>query len=106
MSDLRGEVAALGGRLDALQSLIERVLLDDEDGEEPSDAEALTTLEALAALEDEEEQNNDNAETETGEATQADGNTREQNGAERGGGEHSADESPRASHIWWRTIRN
>ena len=101
LSDLRVEIAALGGRLDSIQAFIERIeLAEAVDGN--SDEEALDTLAELADLEEVEE--NESTEEE-GASKEADGTPHQQDGTEAAG-ENNRDERPRATHPWWRTIRN
>lgn len=101
ISDLRAEVASLGGRLDSIQAFIERIeLAESIDGN--SDEEALDTLAELADMEEVEEHE---PPEEAGETPQADGTPNQQDGATPVG-ENSGDERPRATHPWWRTIRN
>lgn len=103
LSDLRVEIAALGGRLDSIQAFIERIELAEAiDG--TSDEEALDTLAELADLEKMEEETHEST-TEAGETPQTDGTPNQQDGSEAVG-EDSRDERPRATHPWWRSIRN
>lgn len=103
-------LAALEAKLDTALDFIDRIETLEEmqadalDEIANDDTEDISDMLNELDLEDREELA-DGA-TEAGAAPEANGNTEQPDDGTPAGSEHSADESPRATHPWWKPLRS